>query len=348
MKAGLLKRRKPQVGGDGSATEAPPVMELVPIADASSVVSSRLGTAAVTGVLWVCLAAAPVGAALGGWSWWQHQHATTPAAVAVDQSNAEAIGGAFAQQLVLAWLSSTQQNPAPLMALMPSASVSQLARQAYTVSTPRVAGIVAAGGGVWSVTVSATVTDAARHTAVRYYQVPVQVQPGSGGTVTALSLPSVVSGPVVGASSTSQYTGMVNMTGPVAQTITQFLAAYLAGSGNVSRYTTPGVVLNPVSPAPFSSVQLTSLSSTSSVSDATPANGQRIQVQAVVSAMSTSTQMLPVSYALVLTARAGRWEITSISPAPSYQAPAASAGGAPATAGASTGTSVPSPSGESS
>jgi len=320
----LALRRRPKV--DDMAVDEQLAADLPPIADGAHQTTSALAAKAATVGLMTCLVLGPVGAAAGVLALAQSGGpAQTVAAAPVDQANTRAIVGEFAQRVVTTWLTATQDKPDALLALVKDAQVSGISSIPFTFADPTVARIVQVDD-VWSVTVAATVTDARHSTVRRFYQVPIRL---SGGSVTALMLPSPVSPPPVVTGSTMDYRQQWDATSLVGTTVGQFLAAYLAGSGDVSRYLTPGVSLAALTPAPYTAVRLDDLRTTVDVDPAaTPVDGARIRVLALGTATVTEKQTSSVAYALTLTARAGRWEITAIDLAP---APAAAAAAAPAT-----------------
>lgn len=95
----------------------------------------------------------------------------------------------------------------------------------------------------------------------------------------------------------------------MATTVEGFLSALLAGDGDVSRYLAPDTVILPVTPAPFRDVTLGRWAVTDTGDDT---------VRVRLSAQATSPAGGPrtVSYELGLAERAGRWEVTSLSGAP--------------------------------
>ncbi len=327
------------------------VEELPPVADGRHQTTSALGAKAATFGLLTCLALGPVGAVVGGLAFLQSaQPPAVPAAAAVDQSHERAVVGQFAQQVVVTWLTTTQEKPDALLALIKDAQVSGLSQTAFTVVDPAVSGIRSVEG-TWSVTVAATVTDANETTTRRYFQVPVRYADGS---VTALTLPSPVSPPPVTVGSTTGYRAQVDITTPLGQTVGQFLNAYIAGSGDASRYLTPGVVLTTLTPAPYTSVGLSEIRAEGSDQPpaVVPGDGTQIRVLALGTAVVTDQQTSNVAYALTLTARAGRWEISALDLVPvqsQTQSPAASSapGAAPARSPGSASTTpagIPTPS----
>ncbi|MFJ9521307.1 hypothetical protein ACIRPK_24030 [Kitasatospora sp. NPDC101801] len=153
---------------------------------------------------------------------------------------------------------------------------------------------------------------------VRYYAVQVSMTraAGSGGAPDALvvsAAPAQVAPPATIADpdpAVPVYGSQVG-DGPLKETISGYLSAYLTGVGDSSRYVSPGVKI-PAPAATYTQITLKALSTTSAV-PSSPADGTVLQVQAVVQA-SDATGEWPLSYPLALTARAGRWEITALAP----------------------------------
>mgnify|MGYP000979016077 CR=1 FL=1 len=308
------------------------VEDLPPIADGRHQTRSALGAKAATVGLLTCLVLGPVGAVAGGLAYLQSsQPSAAPVAAAVDQSNERAIVGQFAQQVVVTWLTTTQDKADALTALIKDAQVSGLSQTAFKVEDPAVSGITSVDG-TWSVIVAATVTDAHKTTARRYFQIPVRYDHGS---VTALTLPAPVSPPLARVGSTTGYRIQVDLSTPLGQTVSQFLTAYIAGFGDVGRYLTPGFTLIPLTPAPYTSVRLSEIRAADSdqPSATVPRDGSKTRVLALGTGLVTDQQTANVAYALTLTARAGRWEISAIDPTPvqqQSQTPAASSATGPA------------------
>ena len=341
MSPTLSLRRRAR--SDDPPTGEQPDGDLPPIADAVHQSTSALAAKASTAGLLACLVLGPVGAAVGGLALVQGTGTTpTQSAPVMNQANDRAVVGEFAQRVVLTWLTSTQDSPDQLLGLVKSAQLSALSREAFTVKDPAVAGI-AQSDGTWSVTVAATVTDARKNTARRFFQVPVRL---NGSTVMALTLPAPVSPPQVASAPSSEYRSQLGAASASGQTVTQFLTAYLAGAGDVSRYLTPGVSMAALTPAPYTAVRLDDLrGDTEDLEAVTPKDGQRMRVLAYATASVTDKQTSSVAYALTLTARAGRWEITAIDPSPAFahQAPDPAEGSAQPTI-----SGTPTPSGTSS
>ena len=325
------RRAEPAVPVDDVSEDLPP------IASAREQVASNLGAKAATIALLGCLAAGPLGLAAGALAIGQASGSTAPAqSVVPDQSNERAAAGEFAQRVVLAWLGATRDHPGQLAALVSNAQTASFPTVAFQTSDPTVSAIRNING-VWAVTVAVTVTDARPSTVRRFFLVPVVV---SGASVTALTLPSPVAGPPVTAGPGLDYQVQVASTGPVASTVAQFLGAYLAGAGDVTRYVTPGVQLPAIDPAPYTAVRVTDLRCDLNVdTTATPKDGTVLRLLAAADATATAKQTVSVGYALTLRSRAGRWEVAAIDPSPSLatKSPgAASAPGQPTPTGSTT------------
>jgi hypothetical protein len=193
--------------------------------------------------------------------------------------------------------------------------------------------------GYWSVTVAAQV---ARKNAkgawvdvgLQYYQVPVQVLgPASAGGAgrpgaaelgyISTALPAQVAAPAsLNASNLGYGTNRGNNPAdPATQTVSGFLGAYLTGDGALDRYTSPGVALRPVAPAPYTGVEITDIADDSgnASSTAVPADGARRRVLATVTAKDGSGASYPLNYALTLRSRGGRWEVAALDAAPQLQ-----------------------------
>lgn len=295
-------------------------LPLSPIASGAHQTVSHLAAKVATAGLLTCLVLGPVGAVAGGLALAQPSRSVPVQSAAVaDRSNDRAVVGEFAQRVVVTWLTTTSDTPEPLLKLVKAAQVSTLSREPFGVRDPTVARITQSEG-TWSVTVAATVTDARRSTVRRFFQVPVRLT--TGGSVTALTLPTPVSPSPVEPASSHEYRVQLGPASAQGETVAQFLTAYLAGSGDVSRYLTPGVSLTALTPAAYTAVRLVDLRGDTDVEDSTsaPGDGQRMRVLATATASVTRQQSSSVAYALTLTARAGRWEITAIDPAPAFTA----------------------------
>ncbi|GJF30259.1 hypothetical protein KNE206_29590 [Kitasatospora sp. NE20-6] len=303
--------------------------------------------------VWAALLAGPLlgGAALLGGSAPGAAARPTPSTSSMAASGTGPAG--FAQLYVQAYLAAgngTENNVAPYYSGTLSLNNPPAAR---TAATTVVMASTQVSPGYWSVTVAADVVahpqgGSATDTGLHYFQVGIEAtgpeaaggaQQGTGPVgYTATSLPAEISAPsslrpgvlVYGASTLSS-------TDPAQATVSGFLSAYLTGTGQLGPYTTPGVVMNPVSPAPYSSITIAGISDDNPAgaggSTTVPADGTLRRVLAQVNATSDAGTF-SLNYALTLRARAGRWEVHALDLAP-HLAPG-SAGSMPSPAAGTT------------
>ncbi|WP_128637638.1 conjugal transfer protein [Streptomyces sp. C] len=289
--------------------------------------------------------------------------ATSAAPAPKTASSAPAASGGqgaagFATLFVAAYLSAGRGDELKLAAYYPPASNLQLEgvsgqRRGEQLTVVRLRQTDTA---VWSVTVAARVTGAAPTAtpsvppgsspspaaatdAVRYFQVPVATAPGAGGATayTALALPAEVAAPERAKSPELVYGVMrpALPTDPRTQAVTSFLAAYLTkGGAELDRYLAPGTRLAAPSPAPYSGVVVDQLAVEGETGGepvvAVPGDGTTRRLFVTLRATGHDGVRLPLTYALALKARAGRWEIASLDGAPALTPPAS----APAVTGA--------------
>ncbi|MEU4498105.1 conjugal transfer protein [Streptomyces sp. NPDC023998] len=267
----------------------------------------------------------------------------------------------FAQLFVAAYISAGEGDQDKLAAYYPDATSLRLEgdpdrRRGEQLTVVR---LRQTDRGVWSVTVAARITDtkpaamqsdgkrpdnkddakAAAAQAVRYFQVPVATAPAAGGAsgYTALAMPAEVAAPERIKAPGLVYGPMrpALPADPRTQAVTELLNAYLTGTGELDRYLAPGTKLAPVAPSPYTGIAVDTLAiegekGTEPVTTV-PDDGTKLRLLVALRATGHDEVRVPLTYALTLKARAGRWEIASLDGAP---APAA----APATAAPSAGT----------
>nr|MDT0519867.1 conjugal transfer protein [Streptomyces sp. DSM 41633] len=278
-----------------------------------------------------------------------------------------AIGGqgaaGFASLFVATYLSAGRGDEPKLAAYYPPASNLQLdgvsgQRRGEQLTVVR---LRQTDTSVWSVTVAARVTGAtptatpstqpgaspspaAATDAVRYFQVPVATAPGAGGATayTALALPAEVAAPERAKTPELVYGAMrpALPTDPRTQAVTSFLTAYLTKAGaELDRYLAPGTRLAAPSPAPYSGVAVDQFAVEGETGGepvvSVPGDGTTLRLLVTLRATGKDGVRLPLTYALTLKARAGRWEIASLDGAPALTSPtpvpAASGAPGPAT-----------------
>jgi hypothetical protein len=161
--------------------------------------------------------------------------------------------------------------------------------------------------GRWAVTVAAQYADGR----VRYFAVPVSAD-SNGNSFTVTGAPGAVAGPARAEVPQSPYSVTVPTGGDLSSAAGEFLNAYLAGAGEVSRYLAPGVRLSPVSPAPYAAVGVQQVLAVeeAAAAERVPADGTAVRVLVEVEALDSAGRW-PLAYELGLTARSGRWEVAS-------------------------------------
>ncbi|MFE2092829.1 conjugal transfer protein [Streptomyces sp. NPDC059460] len=265
----------------------------------------------------------------------------TAAPVAPAATGAQGAAG-FAQLFVAAFISAGEGDQDKLAAYYPDATSLRLEGasdrrrgEQFTVVRLR-----QTDSGVWSVKVAARITDtkpadghqadakdetkAAAAQGVRYFQVPVATATTAGGAsgYTALAMPAEVA-----AAERIKAPGLVYgpmrpalPADPRTQAVTEFLTAYLTGAGELDRYLAPGTHLTPVVPAPYSGIAVDTLAiegekDTEPVT-VVPDDGTTLRLLVALRATGHDEVRVPLTYALTLNARAGRWEIASLDGAP--------------------------------
>ncbi|MFD4482804.1 conjugal transfer protein [Streptomyces sp. NPDC058471] len=308
----------------------------------SSGASANL-TALVRWAAWALLLAGPALALYG--------LAQSPAAVGAPAPRApapavvrDAAGpSGFAELYVAAYAKAGEGGEAALQPYFPGMRDVALdakpgAQRAERLATVRVKEV---SGGYWSVTVAAHVTgskgpakkegstdtsqaaDAAAGEVLRYFQVPVKSAAPGGGYV-ATALPAEVSAPTPGDAPELGYGRPVpaDEDEPATDAVGDFLGAYLSGTGELDRYLSPGTDMSAVSPAPYEEIKVTQVAEHGGEfrPGAAASEGARRRLLVDLEATDHAGQTRPLTYALALTARDGRWEISALDTAPALDA----------------------------
>lgn len=161
--------------------------------------------------------------------------------------------------------------------------------------------------GYWSVTIAADVLTAAggayQPAGVRYYTVGVVE---TGGALAATGPPSLVAAPQ-GTEPPPLAVTALGLPEPGAEldAALGFLRAYLAGDGDLDRYTSPDLQLEPVSPPPYTGLDV---QRAGMERDGAGAVLLRLEVAAEDGAGLTNV----LGYSLEVAERSGRWEVSEI------------------------------------
>lgn len=318
----------PNGGRDRNGDQAEPVASPSVLAAAGDqpgrvVVPEVVATRIATVALWVLVI---TGALAGLLALATGLNAAVPLpAVAAGDSSVGAEG--FAEVYVAAWLDAGEGQDEGLKALYPEAPALR-GVEAGSMYAARTATVAAEdlGEGYWSITVVAEVLAAAldqagepgaggyRRQGTHYYRVGVLA---AEDRYVATGLPAEVPAPAPGEAPELAGTGLERPQPdePVATAVAQFLAAYLAGEGEIDRYISPGAPVRSVQPVPFAGVELTRLTRGQSNDPTAPT-----VVRAEVSATTAAGAVQVLHYALELAERQGRWEVRQVLPAAPLEA----------------------------
>ncbi len=280
--------------------------------------SQALITTMIKILVWALVACGPIGTAVAVLAL---NAANTPQQVAPiieEEPPGKLASMSAGEHIVTTWLGASRASVAEIEAL--GLPTEQLPSKGLNVSSPQAVDAVWDGVG-WTVTVAVTVTtmhlseDEGAPTKSssqrRYFQVPLVVD---AGDVTVLALPAEVAGPRVSARG-NDYRVQVPSTDPLAATVQEFVAALLAGSSDITRFTAPGSGISAVAPAPYVEVIAETITARDAVTEAV-GDGVGADVVVRVRADDSTGTETRLEYLLALVARDGRWEVTSIQGAP--------------------------------
>ncbi|MGW1767603.1 conjugal transfer protein [Streptomyces sp. NPDC002073] len=136
-----------------------------------------------------------------------------------------------------------------------------------------------------------------------------------GGPVRITGAPGEVAAPAAAPAGKDVFTRPAPSGGVLAVSLGEFMRAYLGGSqgAGVERYLSPGVSIQ-VPAAAYVDVEVEDVAADNeaAVAESVPADGARARVRVRVVAQDAAGVRWPLMYRLVVTARAGRWEITEL------------------------------------
>lgn len=143
---------------------------------------------------------------------------------------------------------------------------------------------------------------------------------GCGGWAPA-ALPARVTPPALVTEGAADYSiGLPTSGTPLTETLAAFFTALLTGTGELERYTAPGVTIAGFDPAPYPYVELIDVRAHAGTpldrSAYVPADGTTARVLVTVATDPDGTD-LPLSYPVTVTVRGGRWEVVAIDSVPS-------------------------------
>lgn len=246
--------------------------------------------------------------------------ATPPTQVASDVTGVPVHVAGFAEVALWAWLEAGPESEASLDRLFVAgpgiAAQSPTAFQVVELTTVAARKI---DDRYWAVTVAATLAHGSgpeEGSAPVVWFLEIGIIEDPDGALGAMSAPAVVAAPapaVEGRQRASSTAGAVDLADPIVATVDGFLQAMLTGQGDAARYLAPATTISPVIPPPFGDVELTS-AAVSTVGDG------EVRVRASLHGRAAGNAVLALSYEVELVQRDGRWEIQSISGAPTLAA----------------------------
>lgn len=243
------------------------------------------------------------------------------------------LAGSFARDFVVAYVGASSGQHDLVDRYVSTGQQIALPPTGLRVSDPSVVHIarsLSAGGlDVWTVTVSVNVGAATPGGAAtsaspgdrQYYRVAVSE---SVGRLRALAPPAVVQPPGKGADLALGYSGSCATDSPLARVSTEFLTAFLTGSGDISRYVSLNSGITALQPAPFASLDTVSVQSDNRNCGT---GGSSARVQILVNPKSAAGAAPTLSYALTMVLTAGQWQVQSIDSLPQLRTPLAEIGG---------------------
>lgn len=234
---------------------------------------------------------------------------SSPGAGTLEASRASAAG----ERLVLTWLTGTQADEPVLQAQLmtnlpptfalpdtkPAAPDQVWVDSAEEVSPARWQVVVGARGGAAG--------------AQSFFAVPVLVDAAGAA---ALTLPARTNPPASPDAQLGPAQGLTSVTpeDPVYQTVNGYLAAFLAGQGELDRWVAPGVSATPVQPRPCRTVKLDDVRTAVDDVPTPDRNGLQLAVIATATCRTTATTSTVSQYPLILQVRDGRWEVAADNP----------------------------------
>jgi len=224
----------------------------------------------------------------------------------------------FAELFVAAYLGAGEDSAAALRPFLDGPSLDGVAEGSWRAVRTTSLGARQIGPGYFAVTVAADVVAADIDSDGQPVWVPVGTRFYSVGVVetetgwAVAGLPTLVAAPARAVPPellVRRFDGLDGTPG-LEETVSRFLAAYLAGVGELARYTSPSSLIVAVQPPPFSDVEVLD----AGVVDASDGVGQ---VRVVVRAVDAAGRAQVLEYSLMVAVRDGRWEVAELLPAPS-------------------------------
>lgn len=243
---------------------------------------------ALRAALWMLVAAGPVGAAA---VWIELDAIDSHVQVLADQTgippevDTTEVEG-VAELAVIDFLTGSASSDSPTSTVVGTVSL----------------GAVEVDTDYFAVTVATTTPAPEVAEPVRVYLVGVV---SSGTDWAVVGPPALITGPAItaAAETTVAMNGLDDTPG-LADAVKGFLAAYLAGEGDVTRYTAPGLPITGVTPPPFVTVEILEAGSISH-------NVGRLVVATIEGTDPTGGVQI-LRYSMAMAEHSGRWEVAEL------------------------------------
>ena len=298
-----------RAGRNGHTDDASDPQRLIPVRPGAQV-AARVG-------LWGLVALGAIGGLVG-----LLRPAAEPAAQGTGASESASVPpemAGFAELAVRTWIEASGDEDdaavGALFAVNPSTAAGDSGRRRVG-ATDTVGARQLDGGDYWAVTVAAGVDELGgdrRWRSAGMWYVEIGVVRDERGALVAVGEPALVPPPAAPADEPRPAGGGLGVPSSddeeMASTVEGFLSALVAGDGDVSRYLAPGVEIAPVTPAPFEQIALQRWS-------VTELSDTEVRIRLTARGASAAGVPRTVSYELGLKQRAGRWEVRSLSGAP--------------------------------
>ena len=223
----------------------------------------------------------------------------------------------FAELFVVAFLGAGEDSAEALAPFLGGASLDGVTDGSWFATRTISLGAREIGPGYYAVTIATEVVAADSESdgqpvwipvGMRFYTVGV-AETETGWAVTGL--PTLVAAPTraVPPELLVQRFGGLDGAPGLEEMVPRFLAAFLAGDGELARYTAPSSDIVAVQPPPFVNVEILKAGFVD-----TPDGS--LQVAVIVRATDTAGRVQVLQYALVVEQRDGRWEVSELLLAP--------------------------------
>lgn len=255
-------------------------------------------------VLWILILAAAVGgisALLRPSSSGSSEGAAS--AATPDQSQSRLVASGFAERYVTAYLEAGSDGSGLVPYLGYTPELPGTAAAGAVTAPVRTVDVAEAGDDYWAVTVVVGAPGEER-----FWRAAVDVDPESFDAV-AVGLPAPVAAPAAAEREELAVTlATPPADDPLVETVNGFLAAYLCGQGDLSRYLRPGTSLTAADPAVCSEIEIVRWGALS--------EDEGHQTVVVEAQLGTGQNARIATYSAAMTRRDGRWEIAELLPAP--------------------------------